>query len=138
MSLDFGHRDERTFIASSSARPYFAATMSRFLASLLVAFGLMFASVAMAHEPAMAAPPSSAPAMVKIDDNAGKHIPSSSHRSGLETSCAITCVAVPAAEPVASDQMAPPRAELAPAGFAKLIGIQPEGETPPPRTPPEI
>ncbi|WP_146193548.1 hypothetical protein [Sphingosinicella humi] len=139
MSLKLRHRNQPTFIASSSAKPYLAANMFRFLASLLVALGLMFAPVAMAHGQAMAAPHSSAPAMVKIKDGAGKHSPSSSHRSGMDISCAITCAAaVPAAEPMVSDRIAPPRAELTPAGFQKLIGIQPEGETPPPRITPEI
>lgn len=139
MSLKLRHRNGLTFIASSSAKPYLAANMFRFLASLLVAFGLMFALVAMTHGQAMATPHSSAPAMVKNDDGAGEHSPSSSHRSGMDISCAITCAAaVPAAEPMVTDRIAPPKAELAPAGFQELVGIQPEGETPPPRITPEI
>src|SRR3546814_3264158 len=114
MSLKLRHRNQPTFIASSSARPYLAADMFRFLAPLLVAFGLMFAPVAMTHGQAVAAPHSSASAMVKINDGAGKHSPSSSHRSGMDLSCAITCAAaVPAAEPMVSARIAPPKAELA-------------------------
>src|SRR3546814_1311120 len=98
MSSKLSRRNEPTFIASSSSRPYLAADMFRFLASLLVAFGLMFAPVAMAHGQIMAAPHNSASAMVKIDDGVGKHSPSSSHRSEMDLSCAITCAAaVPAA-----------------------------------------
>src|SRR3546814_17700436 len=100
MSSKLSRRNEPTFIASSSSRPYLAADMFRFLASLLVAFGLMFAPVAMAHGQIMAAPHNSASAMVKIDDGVGKHSPSSSHRSEMDLSCAIMCAAaVPAAEP---------------------------------------
>src|SRR3546814_4096594 len=90
MSSKLSRRNEPTFIASSSSRPYLAADMFRFLASLLVAFGLMFAPVAMAHGQIMAAPHNSASAMVKIDDGVGKHSPSSSHRSEMDLSCAIT------------------------------------------------
>src|SRR3546814_16349232 len=88
MSSKLSRRNEPTFIASSSSRPYLAADMFRFLASLLVAFGLMFAPVAMAHGQIMAAPHNSASAMVKIDDGVGKHSPSSSHRSEMDLICA--------------------------------------------------
>src|SRR3546814_12083602 len=91
-------RNQPTVIASSSARPYLAADMFLFLAPLLFAFGLMFAPVAMTHGQAVAAPHSSASAMVKINDGAGKHSPSSSHRSGMDLSCAITCAAAVPAE----------------------------------------
>src|SRR3546814_20393257 len=94
MSLKLRHRNQPTFIASSSARPYLAADMFRFLAPLLVAFGLMFAPVAMTHGQAVAAQHSSASAMVKINDGAGQNSTSSRHRSGMGLHCEHTWAAV--------------------------------------------
>src|SRR3546814_18963165 len=124
MSCKLRHRNQPTFIASSSARPYLAADMFRFLAPLLVAFGLMFAPVSMTHRQAVAAPHSSASALVQLNDGAGKHRPSSSHRSGMDLSCDITCAAaVPAAETMVSARIATHKAESVPNAYQKMIGI---------------
>lgn len=131
--------NERSFIASSSGQPHFVHLMFRLVSSLLIALSLLFTPLAMASGGAMAASHRSAMVMMNGQDGrAGIDIPSGTDRSDAMADCAVTCATFVAVEPTISDDVPSTNEEALVVRYARLIGIRPEGEKPPPRITPEI
>ena len=129
------------FIAHRASVLYRRIGMLRILSSLLIAFALLltpFTMIGGSSAEAHAAMPQGASAASHCMDE-GKAAPASDkHGPGMKAGCAIACAAMPAAGPVPGEQL-PPQA-ISPVSLSQqsLAGIQPEGETPPPRITPEI
>ena len=127
-----------TFIASSGRRVYLPSSMVRFLSSLFVAIALFLSPLAMASGAGMAMSHAGTAAMGAADHCAGGESPLSGDESSIEISCASSCAAYSSSPLVAAEKfpiLAPkPRVMKS----QRLAGIQPEGETPPPRITPEI
>lgn len=126
-----------TFMASSSRPVYLAATMLRFVSSLLVALALLFSPLAMSGGAAVAA--SHGPAAMAVEgDCPGTHAPADKTQSHAKIGCAVSCAAFPAVGSITNEPVAPTKAKAVAARHQLLVGIHPEGETPPPRITPEI
>lgn len=112
--------------------------MLRLLASLSVALALFFSPLAMSSgEPAMAHATS-----VAMADASG-HCSGDNHKSdtgkaGVMMDCLSSCSAVQPAAAAVAEPSETPRMEVAIASYPTLIGLRPEGETPPPRITPEV
>lgn len=137
MSPDRMRRGGRTFIASSSRPAYFAATMPRFVSSMLVALALLFSPLAMSGGAAVAAP--HGPAAMAVEGHCpGSGDPADETQSRAKIGCAVSCAAFPAVGPITNEPVAPAKAKAVAARHQLMVGIHPEGETPPPRITPEI
>ena len=111
--------------------------MSRLIASILVALAMFLSPLAMGTGGAMAM---AHPGMSQVDDGCAATHPASSddQKPDMKMSCAIACAALPATHPPVGEQTVPQEAKAVMAAAQVLIGIWPEGETPPPRLAPEI
>jgi hypothetical protein len=115
--------------------------MARLLSSLMIALGLLLAPLGMANGAAAAMPHHGAAMTMAAAEGpcAGMPAPADKERKAdLKLSCASACAAfIPAVAPLAAHAgLAPdPAAPLLP---RRLAGLDPERETPPPRTAPEI
>ena len=128
----------RRFVARSPRSSYFRLAMLRALSFMLVAFALIFSPLAMTHGAAEAAPHDTA-TVVSIDSHcAGKDAPFGNNKSDAAVSCAMTCAAFPAVEPVVSSSVEPIKSRAIAGGHQPLAGIRLAGETPPPRLTPGI
>lgn len=114
---------------------YLRSMVLRFLASLLVALSLLAAPAAMAAGDARPAAPTAASHQGHC---AGGEAPAEEKKAPVHMSCASSCAAVAPAAPAPPGPL--PLAAPVPAGAAgpALAGIMPEGETPPPRTAPDV
>lgn len=127
-----------SFIAGIVAAHYLRRQMPRLFSSLLLFLALLLSPLAMVSGGGFAH------AAVQEAASSGSHCsgessaPRHDRAADMEIGCAMACAAVPAAQPRIGDQVLPK--PLAPVliGHQLLSGIQPEGETPPPRIHPEI
>ena len=105
--------------------------------SLSQARALLLSPLAMIGGGAHAAMPhTTSSALHCADDGAA---PQQGHDAPkMNVGCAVSCAAIPAAEPATSAQERPEPARLGIIPARLLSGIHPEGETPPPRIAPEI
>ena len=127
------------FIAGRACRYYLHGHMLRIFSTLLLAIALLLSPLAMgggaAH--AMTTETSSAAAAVHCaEDGAAPQQEKDAPKANV--GCAVSCAALPAAAPPTRDQAPPQPAQLAAMAHRLLSGIEPEGETPPPRIAPEI
>lgn len=124
-------------IVRRRTRPYLARSMMRLLSSLLVAMAMLFSPLMMTSGAGMAMP-NAAAAVGAVDHCAGEDAPAEHHQSPVKASCASACAAFPAVAALPPEQ-APALEEAAEdRGPQIFTGVQPEGETPPPRIPSEI
>jgi hypothetical protein len=113
--------------------------MVRFLANMILALALLVSPLAMVGggmASAHAMPAMDSPAAHCAEE--GRAPSGHEEQPGMAADCAIACAALPAAASRASEPLPP--MQLAPAiiHHLRLSGLQPERETPPPRTRPEI
>jgi hypothetical protein len=100
---------------------------------------LFFAPLAMAGGAAMAMPQGSETAAAAAAEHCpGREAPSEEGKSSVKLSCASTCAAVAPDGPAAFNEAPAAPVLLALADPQGLAGLHPEGETPPPRTSPEV
>ena len=111
--------------------------MRRLIASLLLALALFLSPLAMGTSGGAVM---AHPAMSQIDEGcAGSHHTSpDDQKSDMKTNCAIACAALPGSPARLREQAPAPKGETIRGAAQSLTGIWPEGETPPPRNPPEI
>lgn len=112
--------------------------MMRFVSSLLVALALLFSPLAMSTGGAAAASDGTPAVMTANSPCAGPAAPSENDHSNAAFSCAMICAAVPAAETVTREPLSILQGKPAVLASQMLIGVAPEGESPPPRMTPEI
>lgn len=111
--------------------------MVRLLSSLLIAIAMLFSPLVMTSGAGMAMPHAAA-AATTTDHCAGEESPVGDDKAPVKASCASACAAFPAMAPVASEHPLARDEDAEDRGSQLLAGVQPEGETPPPRIPPEI
>ena len=138
MSPSPGHRSRPSFIERSGQPLYSAATMLRLVSSLLVALALLFSPLAMTGGGAMAAPHASMVATGMDGHCAGADAPSDNDHWDAMAECAVACTSFVAVDAAISDNVPPIKQEVLVSEYASMIGVRPEGETPPPRITPEI
>ena len=133
------HDAAAPFIAGPAGPPYVWRCMPRLLCSLLLALALLISPLAMigGAGPAHAAMPQAGAEAAHCADEG----PAPQHEKrgpGMDMGCAIACAAMPATAPSTTDPL--PRGGMTPEshGDQYFSGIQLEGETPPPRSHPEI
>jgi hypothetical protein len=115
--------------------------MYRLVSSLLMAVALLVAPLAMlggGHAMAQATPAETGAAASHCSDQGDRHGATSEQLPGMSASCAIACLTIIGSAPRVAD--AAPVVLQRPVAFAPapLHGINPEGESPPPRIHPEI
>ncbi len=102
---------------------------------LLVALALLASPAIMSSGDGMASAHS---AMSQAGEMQG-HCPGDSGGPGdREMSCVSACAALPATESRVVEPTRPANGQFAPVAHQVFVGVQPEGETPPPRIAPEI
>lgn len=109
--------------------------MARLLSTLLVAFAIFCAPVAMQIGHAMASP-----AMTERDhacEGMAHHSPDK-QKSEVKTNCAIACAAIPALQVAVPAGFIFTAAEPWAGPAQRLAGVGPEAAIPPPRTSPAI
>ena len=127
------------FIAGSEEGPYLGVDMIRLLSSLLVAFALFASPLMMASGAGMAKSPASTEASSAVSGHCTEdQVPSDEPHAPKKMSCATGCAAFLPDEGVEADAAPVGLAILTVPRARSLTGIHPEGETPPPRIPPEI
>ncbi len=127
------------FMRGSRGPHYPRSHMLRLLSSLIVALALFFSPLAMANGSGMAASHSAAAVQAEASGPCVDHdVPSGHEKSSTDMSCASACAAVPGLSAIVADEVVMSSPEVIMAGHQVLIGIHPEGETPPPRISPEI
>ena len=126
-------------VVSAGSPSHVAARMLRLLVSLLIALAMIQAPAAMAHTavgPATAHDASASTADHGRPCSDGQT--SEDGRAAVAASCTSSCAALPATGPLHIARAQRLIGSPAPAGAQVLVGIHPEGETPPPRITPEI
>lgn len=112
--------------------------MLRLLYTLLVALALFFSSLAMSSDSPAMAHASSVASADATGHCRGDEDRSDTAEAGVTMDCLSSCSAVqPAPTPVAQP-VETARMEVTIASYPTLIGLRPEGETPPPRITPEV
>lgn len=106
---------------------------------LLVALALLVSPMVMLSGDGMAAAHSAMPQAGEMQG----HCPGDSGGPGgtvpdRDISCVSACAALPATETPVVEPIRPASSRFAPAAHQVFVGVQPEGETPPPRIGPEI
>lgn len=124
-------------IVTRRTRPYLAGSMLRLLCSLLVVMAMFFSPLMMTSGAGMAMPHAAA-AVTAADHCAGKDVPAEDDKAPVTANCASACAAFPAVAAVPSEHPLVPAEAAEDPGPQLLAGVQPEGETPPPRVPSEI
>ena len=132
-------RPDAPFVASSRAGLYLRPGMVRLLSSIIVALALFLSPLAMASGSGMAmSHPAAASTSEAAGHCGGSETPADDGKGPVKLSCASACAAFLPAGPAASDEAPADPAVLTHAGPQLLVGVHPEGETPPPRMTPEI
>lgn len=127
------------FIAGSLRLPHLEPEMIRFLSSLFVALALFASPLAMTSGAGMAMSSPTATAAPAGGNHCAAGDPASDQGDApRELSCASACPAFLPAGAAASDEAPAALAILTRFRHPLLMGIHPEGETPPPRMAPEI
>jgi hypothetical protein len=124
------------FIAGRAGPHYVHGRMSRLLSTLLLAFALLLSPLAMIGGAHAAMPHTTSSALHCADE--GEAPQQGQDAPEMNVGCAMSCAAIPAAEPAASAEAHPEPAQLGAIPDQLLSGVHPEGETPPPRIAPEI
>ena len=123
-------------IVSARPRTYLLWSMIRLLSLMVAAMALFFSPLAMMSGSGMAmshAPVASTSSVDGHCDGSGQD----DQGSGMEAGCAAGCAAVaPSDRPTASQSVTSVKVSASP--HQLVVGIFPEGETPPPRNTPEI
>ena len=133
------HGPSAPFIVSSRASLYLPSGMVRLLSSLFVALALFLSPLSMAGGSGMAMSHPVTSAAPDMEDHcAGSESSTDEGKAPAKLSCASACAAFLPASPIASNEAPAERVALTLPGPQLLIGIHPEGETPPPRLSPEI
>lgn len=110
--------------------------MARLLSTLLIAFAILCAPVAM-H---MGGGAMAMPADVQMDagcEGMGHHAPAK-QKSDTQTSCAVACAAIPCLPAALPSEAAYVEARPYSVAIQPMTGIGPEAEIPPPRFTPAI
>jgi len=113
--------------------------MLRLLSCLAAALALFFSPIAMSGGGGMAMAHGAPAQAAQMDGHCGGgHDAPGETRPDAKIGCASACAALePTGAPAAADFTPAPQ-PLAQAAHQVLIGVHPEGETPPPRMTPEI
>lgn len=127
------------FIARTRGRDYSGVTMLRLFACLAAALALFFSPVAMSGGFGVAAAHSpSGLASMPADHCTGEEAPSDDQQPDMTGSCVSSCAAFAPDGLLVTPEAHAGRSPLAMSRHQLLVGIHPEGETPPPRITPEI
>jgi hypothetical protein len=132
-------RASTLFIAPTLGRAYLGRTMLRIFACLAAALALFFSPIVMSGGAGMAAAhaPGAASAMVE-GHCSGNEAPADDQQQDFSGGCASSCAAVAPAPSRLGGQAGVSRTPPPLLSHQLLAGIDPEGETPPPRITPEI
>ena len=126
------------FIARTRGSGYLGRTMLRLFACLFAAMALFFSPIVMAGGGMAAAHVPTTASAMPDGHCSGSEAPADDPQRDISEGCAGSCAAFEPAFPRIPEEAAAKRAAPPLPTHQLLVGIHPEGETPPPRITPEI